>query len=43
MLLRDMPVIVPYFNNFLGAGSKKVTGYKADAQNSAFFSRASLA
>ena len=43
ILLNDTPVIVPYFYNFLGAGSKKVTGYKADAQGTVFLSRTSLA
>ncbi|MDX6468657.1 MAG: peptide/nickel transport system substrate-binding protein [Gaiellaceae bacterium] len=43
ILLHDTPVIVPYFYNFLAAGSKKVTGYKADAQGTVFLSHASLA
>ena len=43
MLLHDTPVIFPYFYNYLGAGSKNVTGYKADAQGSIFFSHTSLA
>jgi peptide/nickel transport system substrate-binding protein len=43
MLLHDTPVIVPYFYNFLGAGNKKVTGYKADAQGTVFLSHTSLA
>jgi len=43
ILLRDTPVIVPYFYNYLGAGSKKVRGYKADAQGTVFLSRTSLA
>lgn len=43
ILLHDTPVIVPYFYNFLAAGSKKVTGYKADAQGSVYLSKTSLA
>ena len=43
ILLHDTPVIFPYFYNYLGAGSKNVTGYKADAQGSIFFSHTSLA
>lgn len=43
MLLRDTPVIIPYFYNYLAAGSKKVTGYKADAQGTVFLSHTSLA
>ena len=43
ILLHDTPVIVPYFYNFLAAGSKKVTGYKADAQGTVFLSHTSLA
>jgi peptide/nickel transport system substrate-binding protein len=43
ILLHDTPVIVPYFYNFLGAGNKKVTGYKADAQGTVFLSHTSLA
>ena len=42
ILLRDTPVIVPYFYNFLAAGNKKVKGYKADAQGSVFLSHVSL-
>ncbi len=42
ILLRDTPVIVPYFYNFLAGGSKKVRGYKADAQGTVFLSRTSL-
>jgi peptide/nickel transport system substrate-binding protein len=43
LLLHDTPVIFPYFYNYLGAGTKNVTGYKADAQGSIFFSHTSLA
>ena len=43
ILLHDTPVIVPYFYNFLAAGNKKVTGYKADAQGTVFLSHTSLA
>ncbi len=43
ILLHDTPVIVPYFYNFLSAGNKKVTGYKADAQGTVFLSHTSLA
>jgi peptide/nickel transport system substrate-binding protein len=43
ILLHDTPVIVPYFYNFLAAGSKKVTGYKADAQGTVFLSHTSIA
>jgi peptide/nickel transport system substrate-binding protein len=42
ILLHDTPVIVPYFYNFLAAGNKKVTGYKADAQGTVFLSHTSL-
>lgn len=42
ILLNDTPVIIPYFYNYLGAGSKKVRGYKADAQGTVFLSRTSL-
>src|SRR3954452_7359611 len=43
ILLHDTPVIVPYFYNFLSAGTKKVTGYKADAQGTVFLSHTSIA
>jgi len=43
ILLHDTPVIVPYFYNFLGAGTTKVKGYKADAQGTVFLSHTSLA
>ena len=42
ILLHDTPVIVPYFYNFLGAGTKRVKGYKADAQGTVFLSHTSL-
>jgi peptide/nickel transport system substrate-binding protein len=43
ILLHDAPVIFPYFYDFLGAGTKNVKGYKADAQGSIYLSRTSLA
>lgn len=43
ILLADTPVIFPYFYNFLAAGTKRVKGYRADAQGSVFVSRTSLA
>ena len=43
LLLKDTPVILPYFYNYLAAGSKKVKGYKADAQGTMFLSHTSLA
>jgi peptide/nickel transport system substrate-binding protein len=43
ILLHDTPVIIPYFYDFLGAGTKNVRGYKADAQGSVFLSHTSLA
>ena len=43
LLLAHTPVIIPYFYNYLGAGSKRVRGYKADAQATIFISRTSLA
>jgi peptide/nickel transport system substrate-binding protein len=42
MLLRDTPVILPYFYNYLAAGSKKVKGYEAEAIGNTFISRTSL-
>jgi peptide/nickel transport system substrate-binding protein len=42
-LLRDTPIIFPYFYNYLAAGSKKVQGYKADALGSVYLSKTSLA
>jgi peptide/nickel transport system substrate-binding protein len=43
ILLHDTPVIFPYFYNYLAAGSKKVTGYKADALGEIYLSKTSLA
>ena len=43
ILLHDTPVIFPYFYDFLGAGTKNVRGYKADAQGSVYVMRTSLA
>ena len=43
IMLHDTPVIFPYFYNYLGAGTKDVRGYKADAQGSVFLSHTSLA
>jgi peptide/nickel transport system substrate-binding protein len=42
-LLRDTPIIFPYFYNYLAAGSKKVKGYQADALGSVYLSKTSLA
>jgi peptide/nickel transport system substrate-binding protein len=42
-LLRDTPVIFPYFYNYLQAGSKRVKGYKGDAIGQIYLSRTSLA
>jgi peptide/nickel transport system substrate-binding protein len=43
ILLHDTPVIIPYFYDFLGAGTANVKGYKSDAQGSVFLSHTSLA
>ncbi len=43
MLLADTPVIIPYFYNYLGAGSKKLKGYNADALATVYLSKSSLA
>ncbi|HXH87713.1 MAG TPA: ABC transporter substrate-binding protein [Gaiellaceae bacterium] len=43
LLLQNTPVIVPYYYNYLGAGSKRVRGYRADAQSTIFLSRTSFA
>ena len=32
LLLDETPLIIPYFYNYLAAGSKKVQGYESDAQ-----------
>ncbi len=42
-MLRDTPIIIPYFYNYLAAGSKKVKGYQADALGQVYLSRTSLA
>jgi peptide/nickel transport system substrate-binding protein len=42
ILLRDTPVIFPYFYNYLAAGSKRVKGYKADALGQVYLSKTSL-
>jgi peptide/nickel transport system substrate-binding protein len=42
-LLRDTPIIFPYFYNYIAAGSKKVKGYQADALGQVYLSRTSLA
>jgi peptide/nickel transport system substrate-binding protein len=33
LCLDETPIIIPYFYNYLAAGSTKVQGYKADAQS----------
>jgi peptide/nickel transport system substrate-binding protein len=43
LLLRDTPVIFPYFNNYLSAGSKGLRGFKADALGQIYLSRTSIA
>jgi len=43
LLLGATPVLIPYFYNYLGAGSKQVRGYRADAQATIYLSRTSLA
>src|SRR5712691_10991640 len=43
LLLHDTPVLFPYFYNYRAAGSKKVTGYKADALGEIYLSKTSLA
>ncbi len=43
ILLRETPVIIPYFYDYLGAGSKRVRGYRADAQSTIYLSRTSFA
>ncbi len=42
LLLRDTPVILPYFYNYLAAGRTRVTGYEAEAIGNTFLSRTSL-
>jgi peptide/nickel transport system substrate-binding protein len=43
ILLHDTPVIIPYFYDYLSAGTPNVKGYSADAQGTVFVSHASLA
>jgi peptide/nickel transport system substrate-binding protein len=43
LLLHDTPVIFPYFNAYLQAGSKRVKGFQADALGHVYLSRTSLA
>ncbi len=43
LLLHDTPVIIPYFYNYLAAGTTKLKGYQADAINVVFLSRSHLA
>ncbi len=33
LLLDETPIVIPYFYNYLAAGSSRVQGYKADAQS----------
>ena len=42
LLLRDTPVIIPYFYNWTMAGSKKVKGFKASAIGTMDLSKTSL-
>jgi peptide/nickel transport system substrate-binding protein len=41
-LLRDTPVIFPYFYNYLQATSKRLVGYKGNAIGQTYLSRSSL-
>ena len=43
ILLQQTPVLIPYYYNYLGAGSKRVRGYRADAQSTIYLSRTSFA
>ncbi|MBA2332554.1 MAG: ABC transporter substrate-binding protein [Actinobacteria bacterium] len=43
ILLDQTPVLIPYYYNYLGAGSKRVRGYRADAQSTIYLSRTSFA
>jgi peptide/nickel transport system substrate-binding protein len=43
ILLAETPVIIPYFYDYLGAGSKKLRGYNADALATVYLSKTSLA
>jgi len=42
ILLHDTPVIIPYFYNYLSAGTSKLKGYEAEAIGSVYVSRASI-
>ena len=42
LLLRDTPVIIPYFYNWTQAGSKKVKGFKASAIGTLDLTKTSL-
>jgi peptide/nickel transport system substrate-binding protein len=42
LLLHDTPVIIPYFYNYLSAGTKRVKGYKPDALGQVYLSHTSL-
>jgi len=43
LLLRDTPVIIPYYFNWTQAASKKVKGFKADAIGTQYLAKTSLA
>ena len=43
LLLHDTPIILPYFQNYLQALSKRVVGYVGDASGHVYLSRTSLA
>jgi peptide/nickel transport system substrate-binding protein len=43
LLLDETPLLIPYFYNYLSAGSKRLQGYKADAQGLLDLRSASLA
>ncbi|MGI9111620.1 MAG: ABC transporter substrate-binding protein [Gaiellaceae bacterium] len=43
ILLAQTPLLNPYFYNYLGAGTKRVRGYRADAQATIYLSRTSFA
>jgi peptide/nickel transport system substrate-binding protein len=43
LMLHDTPAIYPYFYFQLGAGRRRVRGYKADPQGQVYLSRTSLA
>lgn len=42
ILLRDTPVIIPYFYDYLSAGTRSVKGYQAEAIGNVYLSHASL-